>query len=51
MAKQLICDICGRECQPSGRFELIYKCIWKIEKQDICYDCISKLSKMILDKK
>jgi len=43
MSKIRICDICGKQTEESGRYELIYKCIVRIKQEDICVDCLQKL--------
>lgn len=46
MAKQIVCDICGKVCDESGRYELIYKSVIRMEKEDICLSCIRKIKEM-----
>lgn len=51
MATKKFCDICGRECASSGRYELVYKCVLRQDKQDICYECVERIKREIKNKK
>lgn len=47
MATKKICDICGKECSNSGRYELTYKCILRTCNVDICYECVETIKEDI----
>lgn len=51
MADKKVCDICGNECKDNGRYELIYKCVIKVKKEDICYTCMSRIKQIIISEK
>ena len=51
MASKIVCDVCGRECKPSGRYELVYKCTLRTAKDDICLSCMEDIKNIIRDKR
>jgi hypothetical protein len=51
MANKIVCDICGGECESSGSYKLIYWCFLRTRKEDICYDCMSEIKKIIRENK
>lgn len=50
MANKIVCDICGKECSDSGRYELWYKCVIRKKKEDICFECLKELRNFIRSK-
>jgi hypothetical protein len=51
MFKKIMCDICGEECKPNGKYEIIYKSLLRNTKEDICLNCMCKIKTLILDMK
>lgn len=47
MAKKIVCDVCGKECKNSGRYEMVYRCFIRVKKEDICYDCMNHIINII----
>lgn len=50
MAKKIICDVCGKECSTSGRYNFSYICMFKTEKKDICFNCFREIRSIIREK-
>lgn len=50
MAEKIVCDVCGKDCTYDSRYELKYTCFLRTKKEDICYECMTKIKKIIKDK-
>ena len=50
MAKQRVCDICGKICEPSGRYTLVHNWLFGVKKLDICFDCVKEIKEKVKKK-
>ena len=50
MAKKTVCDICDKECSANTRYQLIYKCMIRTTKEDICLNYFREIRNIIREK-